>query len=68
MAGFDRFRTSSAIDYERTTTNASDGSINRYYDPATASFLSVDPMVSVTQHPRQGPWAYRPVATTSHHV
>jgi RHS repeat-associated protein len=39
------------IDYDRTTTNVSDGSINRYYDPTTGQFLSVDPAVGLTQAP-----------------
>ncbi|HUC03961.1 MAG TPA: RHS repeat-associated core domain-containing protein [Acidimicrobiales bacterium] len=46
-----RFCTSTRIDYDRTTTNASDGSINRYYDPSTGQFLSVDPAVSITGQP-----------------
>jgi uncharacterized protein RhaS with RHS repeats len=32
-------------------TTASDGSINRYYDPATEQFLSVDPLVDETGTP-----------------
>jgi uncharacterized protein RhaS with RHS repeats len=32
-------------------TTASDGSINRYYDPATGQFLSVDPDVAQTDQP-----------------
>jgi RHS repeat-associated protein len=39
------------VDYDPSTTPASDGSINRYYDPATGDFLSVDPMVGVTGQP-----------------
>jgi RHS repeat-associated protein len=46
-----RFRTLGSVDYERITTNASDGSIDRYYDPATMQFLSVDPQVAVTGQP-----------------
>jgi hypothetical protein len=44
VAGADSFRTSTGISYERAATNASDGSINRYYDPTTGQFLSVDPL------------------------
>ena len=50
-AGSDSFRTSTGVSYEPTATNTSDGSINRYYDPATGQFLSVDPAVAVTQAP-----------------
>jgi RHS repeat-associated protein len=46
-----RFCTSGPVEYQRTTTNASDGSIDRYYDPATGQFLSVDPDVAVTGQP-----------------
>jgi RHS repeat-associated protein len=46
-----RFCTSAAINYDRTTTSASDGSINRYYDPTTGQFLSVDPLVDATGQP-----------------
>jgi RHS repeat-associated protein len=46
-----RFRTSEPVDYDPNITLASDRSINRYYDPATAQFLSVDPEVSITQEP-----------------
>ena len=35
----------------RTTTFASEGSINRYYDPSTDQFLSVDPDVQETDQP-----------------
>jgi RHS repeat-associated protein len=41
------------VNYERTTTNASDGSIHRYYDPATGQFLTVDHAVSETRQPYQ---------------
>ena len=34
--------------YECAATNASDGSIGRYYDPATGQFLTVDPLVDLT--------------------
>ncbi|MHB8329000.1 MAG: RHS repeat-associated core domain-containing protein [Acidimicrobiales bacterium] len=50
-ANSERFRTSAAINYERTTTNASDGSIHRYYDPATGQFISSDPLVDLTGQP-----------------
>jgi RHS repeat-associated protein len=50
-ASLECYGTSTAIDYERTAPNASDGSINRYYDPGTAQFLSVDPLVNLTQAP-----------------
>jgi len=35
----------------RTTTFASEGSINRYYVPATDQFLSIDPDVQTTDEP-----------------
>ena len=35
----------------RTTTFASEGSINRYYVPATDQFLSIDPDVQTTDQP-----------------
>jgi hypothetical protein len=43
-----RFSTSRPVDYELCATLASDGSIDRYYDPQTAQFLSVDPLVAET--------------------
>jgi hypothetical protein len=46
-----RLRTSVPVDYERIIANASDGSVARYYDPATGQFLSVDPEVSETLTP-----------------
>jgi RHS repeat-associated protein len=46
-----RFCTSTAINHAPTTTNALDGSINRYYDPATGQFMSVDPLVAETGQP-----------------
>jgi len=46
-----RFCTSGPVDYEWSTTRASDGSINRYYDPSTAQFLSIDPDVAETGQP-----------------
>ncbi|MGH9045300.1 MAG: RHS repeat-associated core domain-containing protein [Acidimicrobiales bacterium] len=49
--GSERFCTSSGINYEQSVTNASDGSIDRYYDPSTEQFVSVDPLVAVTQAP-----------------
>lgn len=49
----DRFRRSSAVISGRTATNASNRSINRYYDPTTGQFLSVDPLVDVTAQPYQ---------------
>jgi RHS repeat-associated protein len=39
------------VDYDPSVTLASDGSINRYYDPATEQFLSVDPLVDETGTP-----------------
>jgi uncharacterized protein RhaS with RHS repeats len=51
VAGADSFRTSTGISYERAATNASDGSINRYYDPTTGQFLSVDPLVAQPDSP-----------------
>jgi hypothetical protein len=39
-ASSERFCTSTAIGYERTTTNASDGPIHSYYDPTTGQFLN----------------------------
>jgi RHS repeat-associated protein len=50
-ASSERYGTSTTIDYERTTPNASDGSFNRYYDPTTDQFLSVDPAVATTGQP-----------------
>jgi hypothetical protein len=44
-------RTSGAVDYDLNATPASDGSVARYYDPATGQFLSVDPEVSETLTP-----------------
>jgi RHS repeat-associated protein len=44
-------RTSVPVDYEGIITNASDGSVARYYDPSTGQFLSLDPAVSFTQAP-----------------
>ena len=38
------FCTSTGVDYGRRTMNASDGSVGRYYDPATGQFLNVDPL------------------------
>jgi RHS repeat-associated protein len=46
-----RFCTSRPVDYDPSVAFASDGSINRYYDPATAQFISVDPLVAETQSP-----------------
>lgn len=46
-----RFRTSRPVDYDLSVTLASDGSINRYYDPSNAQFLSVDPLVGTTRQP-----------------
>jgi hypothetical protein len=46
-----RFCTSEPVDYYPSATPASEGSINRYYDPATAQFLSVDPLVAETGQP-----------------
>jgi RHS repeat-associated protein len=43
-----RFCTSSPVEYERATTHASKGSFDRYYDPSTGQFLSVDPLVAST--------------------
>ena len=45
------FCTSAAINYDRTTTPASDGSIDSYYDPATGQFISSDPLVNITGQP-----------------
>jgi RHS repeat-associated protein len=42
---------SGPVNYERPSRHASDGSINRYYDPATGQFLTVDPDVAITQAP-----------------
>jgi RHS repeat-associated protein len=39
------------VDYEGIITNASDGSVARYYDPATGQFLSIDPDVAQTDAP-----------------
>ena len=46
-----RFCTSGPVDYERITTNASDGSIDRYYDPSTDQFLSIDPLLAKSGQP-----------------
>ena len=43
------FRTSKPVNYVPSVRPASDGSIHRYYDPTTAQFLSVDPMVEATR-------------------
>jgi RHS repeat-associated protein len=37
--------------HERSTTNTSNGSVYRYYDPATGQFISSDPLVDVTGQP-----------------
>jgi hypothetical protein len=37
------------VDYERVITNASEGSVARYYDPSTGQFLSIDPLVTDTR-------------------
>jgi RHS repeat-associated protein len=42
---------STASGLSQTTTFAFEGSINRYYDPATGEFLSVDPDVAETGQP-----------------
>jgi len=42
---------SASVTVELSTPHASDSSINRYYDPTTGQFLSVDPLVSQTQQP-----------------
>ena len=39
------------MNFDTNFTRASDGSINRYYDPTTAQFLSVDPAVGLTGSP-----------------
>jgi len=39
---------STASGLSQTTTFAFEGSINRYYDPTTGQFLSVDPLVGIT--------------------
>lgn len=36
------------MDYDSNTTPEPDGSINRYYDPGTGEFLTVDPLVDQT--------------------
>ena len=46
-----RFRTSGPVNYEWITMHASDGSINRYYDPSTAQFLSIDPLLAKSGQP-----------------
>lgn len=46
-----RFCTSRPVNYERPSQHTSDGSINRYYDPATGQFLTRDPLVSATGQP-----------------
>jgi RHS repeat-associated protein len=46
-----RFCTSGPLGYDPSTTHAPDGSINRYYDPGTGQFLSVDPLVDETGQP-----------------
>jgi RHS repeat-associated protein len=42
---------STASGLSQTTTFAFEGSINRYYDPTTGQFMSVDPLVILTQAP-----------------
>jgi RHS repeat-associated protein len=39
------------VDYDPRATLASDGSIHRYYDPATGQFISSDPLVGITGQP-----------------
>ena len=46
------FCTSELVGYDPTTTTASDGSIDRYYDPATHRFISTDPA------PASNPYTY----------
>ncbi|MCU1493592.1 MAG: hypothetical protein JWO62_1356 [Acidimicrobiaceae bacterium] len=46
-----RFCASEPVDYNPSATPATDGSINRYYDPGTGQFLSVDPLVDQTGLP-----------------
>ena len=43
--------TSGPVNYEWITAGTSDGSINRYCDPATGQLLSVDPMLAATGQP-----------------
>jgi RHS repeat-associated protein len=42
---------STASGLSQTTTFAFEGSINRYYDPTTDSFFSIDPEVESTDQP-----------------
>jgi RHS repeat-associated protein len=39
------------VHYEQAITNAPDGRIDRYYDPSTDQFLSIDPDVAETGQP-----------------
>ena len=43
--------TSGAVDYDPNPRSTSDGSVARYYDPATGQFLSLDPDVAETDAP-----------------
>lgn len=43
-----RFCTSRLFHYDPSASPASDGSINRYYDPATGQFVTVDPEIAQT--------------------
>ncbi len=39
------------MNYGRTASNSSDGSVGRYYDPQSGQFISVDPLVILTGLP-----------------
>ena len=45
------FSTSSVVNYELATTRRVDGRFDRYYDPSTEQFLSVDPDLAETGQP-----------------